>query len=51
MYWRSALAQVYQQLGNEVPDIEEAALVKGLFTLVQTLLASQLGYLRGRLLR
>jgi phosphoribosylformylglycinamidine synthase len=34
----SALAQVYNQLGNEVPDLENPALLSGFFCLVQELL-------------
>jgi len=36
----SALAQVYGQVGDEVPDIEDPARLAGLFTLVQELLES-----------
>jgi phosphoribosylformylglycinamidine synthase len=36
----SALAQVYGQLGNSVPDIDEPADLKGFFDLVQGALAS-----------
>ncbi len=35
----SALAQVYKQLGNQTPDLDSPALLKGLFDSVQTLLA------------
>ena len=33
----SALAQVYQELGNEAPDLENAELLKGMFKSVQSL--------------
>ena len=33
----SALAQVYKELGNEAPDLEDAALLKGMFKSVQSL--------------
>src|SRR6185436_5033601 len=33
----SALAQVYAALGNEAPDVDDAALLKNLFELVQRL--------------
>jgi phosphoribosylformylglycinamidine synthase len=36
----SALAQVYGQVGNEVPDIDDPERLAGLFNLVQELLAS-----------
>ena len=36
----SALAQVYNQLGSDVPDLDSAANLRGLFELVQSLLAS-----------
>jgi phosphoribosylformylglycinamidine synthase len=36
----SALAQVYGQVGNEVPDIDDPERLAGLFSLVQELLAS-----------
>jgi len=35
----SALAQVYKQLGNETPDLDSPALLKGLFDSIQTLLS------------
>ncbi|MDY6921050.1 MAG: phosphoribosylformylglycinamidine synthase [Pseudomonadota bacterium] len=34
----TALAQVYNQLGNECPDLEDPAQLRGLFAVVQTLL-------------
>lgn len=33
----SALAQVYKELGNEAPDLENAALLKGMFKSIQSL--------------
>ena len=35
----SALAQVYKQLGNQTPDLDSPALLKGMFDSIQTLLA------------
>lgn len=37
----SALAQVYAQLGNDVPDLEQPALLNGFFCLVQELLEAE----------
>lgn len=38
----SALAQVYNQLGNEVPDVDDPAMLKAFFTALQSLVAEQL---------
>ncbi len=38
----SALAQVYGQLGNEVPDVEQASVLKALFDLVQAAIQADL---------
>ncbi|NRA61229.1 MAG: phosphoribosylformylglycinamidine synthase [Psychrobium sp.] len=35
----SALAQVYKQLGNETPDLDSPALLKGMFDAIQSLLS------------
>ncbi|NRA82918.1 MAG: phosphoribosylformylglycinamidine synthase, partial [Gammaproteobacteria bacterium] len=35
----SALAQVYNQLGKDTPDVDSPALLKGMFDAIQTLLA------------
>ena len=37
----SCLAQVYNQLGNQAPDLDDAELLKGFFTSIQQLLAEQ----------
>ncbi len=37
----SALAQVYNQLGNEAPDVDDAGLLKGFWLAVQQLIAEQ----------
>jgi len=36
----SALAQVYEKVGSDVPDVDEPALLKGLFNALQTLVAN-----------
>jgi phosphoribosylformylglycinamidine synthase len=38
----SALAQVYGQLGNEAPDVEQADVLKALFELMQSAIAADL---------
>ena len=38
----SVLAQVYQQLGNQAPDLDDVALFKGFFNAIQSLNASNL---------
>ncbi|WP_298443955.1 phosphoribosylformylglycinamidine synthase [uncultured Ferrimonas sp.] len=37
----SALAQVYNQLGNQAPDVDDAARLKGFWLLMQQLVANQ----------
>jgi len=37
----SCLAQVYKQLGNETPDVDEAEVLKGFFNAMQTLVRTE----------
>ena len=37
----SALAQVYAKLGRQAPDLDDPALIKGLFNAIQTLISKQ----------